>query len=411
MSKKLQLSIPTPCHENWDAMTPVENARPDDPVGRGKFCGSCQKQVVDFSNMSDRQVAAFFKKPSTGSVCGRFMSDQLERDIEIPRKRIPWLKYFFQFAIPAFLVSIKVSAEKTQGKIKVKTETKDTLRRPLYEQLMKVGMIVQPISINHTEKIIVDTPVAKQIVPLKGDIKVVGDTIITQPVCTGDIMGEIAIPVQSKKNKIEGIVVDEKGEPVPFASIESGKPGEGIMADENGCFVIKKSWLNNGSSLFFSSTGFESKKILFGEEEYLSGKLFVQLKANGILKEVVVKSDLSFKGESYRLGGAVACYFIKGNKEIIKPTPAVEENSLVIYPNPVHSGAPLNFSFKNHDESYYQLQLLNQSGQSIHHQDIWIDAEARVLSMDIPFVAAGSYFLVLSNKKSGKRFTEKIIVQ
>jgi hypothetical protein len=62
--------------------------------------------------MSDRQVAEFFKKPSTGSVCGRFMTDQLERDIEIPKKRIPWLKYFFQFAIPAFLVSIRASRKK-----------------------------------------------------------------------------------------------------------------------------------------------------------------------------------------------------------------------------------------------------------------------------------------------------------
>ena len=74
MSKKIQLSIAEPCHENCENMNPVE---------KGKFCGSCQKQVVDFSHMSDRQVAEFFKKPSTGSVCGRFMTDQLERDIEI----------------------------------------------------------------------------------------------------------------------------------------------------------------------------------------------------------------------------------------------------------------------------------------------------------------------------------------
>ena len=97
MGKKIQLSVPKPCHEDWDAMTPVD---------KGKFCGSCQKQVVDFSNMSDREVAVFFKKPSTGSVCGRFMTDQLERDLEIPKKRIPWLKYFFQFVIPAFLVCV-----------------------------------------------------------------------------------------------------------------------------------------------------------------------------------------------------------------------------------------------------------------------------------------------------------------
>ena len=95
--KKFELTIPKPCHENWDAMTP------DD---KGRFCGSCQKSVVDFSGMSDRQIAQFFKKP-IGSVCGRFHNDQLNREIEIPRKRIPWLRYFFTIALPAFLASCK----------------------------------------------------------------------------------------------------------------------------------------------------------------------------------------------------------------------------------------------------------------------------------------------------------------
>jgi len=106
MSKKIQLSIPKPCHEDWNAMTPVE---------KGKFCGSCQKQVIDFSTMSDRQVAEFFKKPSTGSVCKRVMTGQLDRDIEIPKKRIPWLKYFFTIALPAFFVSVKAGADHSMG--------------------------------------------------------------------------------------------------------------------------------------------------------------------------------------------------------------------------------------------------------------------------------------------------------
>ncbi|ANE52910.1 T9SS type A sorting domain-containing protein [Flavisolibacter tropicus] len=101
---KFTLSIPTPCHENWDQMTPVE---------KGRFCASCQKTVIDFTNMTDQQLAAYFKKP-TGSVCGRFVKDQLERNITVPTKRIPWLRYFFQFTLPAFLFSLKATGQKVE---------------------------------------------------------------------------------------------------------------------------------------------------------------------------------------------------------------------------------------------------------------------------------------------------------
>jgi hypothetical protein len=108
MAKHVQLSVDNPCHENWENMSPSE---------KGRFCGSCQKQVVDFTGMTDAQIAMFFKKPATGSVCGRFMQDQLERDFEIPRKRIPWIKYFFTVALPAFLVS-RTAAQEIKSSIK-----------------------------------------------------------------------------------------------------------------------------------------------------------------------------------------------------------------------------------------------------------------------------------------------------
>jgi TonB-dependent SusC/RagA subfamily outer membrane receptor len=84
---------------------------------------------------------------------------------------------------------------------------------------------------------------------------------------------------------------------------------------------------------------------------------------------------------------------------------------LKVFPNPVQSGSALNVGFNKLEEGYYKLQIINQSGQSIHQQKIWIDADARLLSIDVPLLTAGSYFLVLANKKTGKKFTEKLIVQ
>ena len=408
MSKKLQLTIAEPCHENWENMSPVD---------KGKFCGSCQKQVIDFSDMSDRQVAEFFKKPSTGSVCGRFMTDQLDRDIEIPRKRIPWVKYFFQFALPAFLLSIKASAQKTQGKIKVNTVSADTTRRPVFaEQNRTLGLVIRPDNFKPFIGDTIVTPIKEPVVMMKGDIKIAVDTAVIEPVCSREIMGAISIPVRVNKNEIEGIVVNEDNQPVPYASIETGKPGEGLMTDENGYFRIKKIWLSKGKALVFSSTGFENRKIVAGWEQYAAGKLFVQLKTNGTLPEVVVTAmSLTRKGRVVMGYSTIKCQtVVTVQKDSVMNTEIklqAEETNLLIYPNPVSSGSSVNLSFKQLDEGYYQLQVINQSGQIMEKKEIWIDAEATVLNIDIPSVAAGSYFLVFINKKTGKKFTEKIIVQ
>ena len=70
----LQLHIPTPCTENWDAMTPEE---------QGRFCSHCQKTVIDFSQMTDNDIIYFLEKHKAERICGRFQNTQLNRDINV----------------------------------------------------------------------------------------------------------------------------------------------------------------------------------------------------------------------------------------------------------------------------------------------------------------------------------------
>jgi len=63
----LQLTIPKPCHENWEAMTPVPE---------GNFCGSCKKTVIDFTRFSDTELLHFFTEQQGKPVCGRLREDQ-----------------------------------------------------------------------------------------------------------------------------------------------------------------------------------------------------------------------------------------------------------------------------------------------------------------------------------------------
>jgi hypothetical protein len=73
----LMLSIPNPCSENWNKMTPQE---------KGRFCDTCQKCVVDFTAMTDAAVLDYFNK-NNGKICGRFDKRQLDRVLIINDKR------------------------------------------------------------------------------------------------------------------------------------------------------------------------------------------------------------------------------------------------------------------------------------------------------------------------------------
>ena len=64
---KLHISVSKPCQENWDDMNATDH---------GAFCQSCQKEVIDFSAMTDREVITYVTKAGRG--CGKFRADQLE---------------------------------------------------------------------------------------------------------------------------------------------------------------------------------------------------------------------------------------------------------------------------------------------------------------------------------------------
>ena len=52
MPKYLKLHIPESCQEEWQDML---------PHSKGRYCLSCQKQVIDFTNMTDSQLVEFLK--------------------------------------------------------------------------------------------------------------------------------------------------------------------------------------------------------------------------------------------------------------------------------------------------------------------------------------------------------------
>lgn len=65
--KSLHISMPEPCHEDWDGMTPAE---------RGRHCAVCDKVVRDFTASSEAEIQQTLA--AVPNLCGRFRADQLQ---------------------------------------------------------------------------------------------------------------------------------------------------------------------------------------------------------------------------------------------------------------------------------------------------------------------------------------------
>lgn len=65
--KNLEIKIDRPCSENWESFV---------KRGLNGFCSKCEKEVVDFTRMSDREIRNYFLNYSNTEVCGRMRRNQ-----------------------------------------------------------------------------------------------------------------------------------------------------------------------------------------------------------------------------------------------------------------------------------------------------------------------------------------------
>jgi hypothetical protein len=175
MTNNLQIHIPTPCHQNWDVMT---------PESKGRFCGSCAKVVVDFSVMTDNEVLNYLKK-NTSNTCGHFTTNQLQRPIietQLQPKRT-W-RYWL-----ASIASLLVMLKQSNGQ-----------------------------NLTNTSKLL-------------------GDTTIVLSDFKNVIVGKVA--VKPSERKIFGRVLDEQDKPLQGASVFIKNARIGVVTDADGRFSLK----------------------------------------------------------------------------------------------------------------------------------------------------------------------------
>ena len=86
--------MPQPCSENWEQMT---------PSGCGRHCAACDKVVIDFTGMSNKQIGDLIAQRSGEKLCGRFHAAQLKDEYITPVTPSIW-QYPLRWLAAAMLV-------------------------------------------------------------------------------------------------------------------------------------------------------------------------------------------------------------------------------------------------------------------------------------------------------------------
>jgi hypothetical protein len=288
MQRQTSIYIPKPCHEDWNKMTPTQ---------QGKFCASCNKQVIDFSLMRDPQILNFLSQQS-GKLCGRFDAEQLERPLietKIKKKKSWWMA----LTMPLLFLFDRSEAQ---------------------------------------------------------DNKIVGDTIYNASyrIDTGRVVGLIAKIIPDKKN-IKGKVLDANNNPIAYATIMQKGTKHGAVSDASGNFSIDINNEEDSVTLVASFVGFKpvEKQINILE----NNAIIKMAQQDAMLSDVVVIGKTPFYG---RLGGAVAICTRITTFEKIDSSFRKAIGISNVYPNPVMRGNSIHLKIKNAGNYQMQL-LDNQS--------------------------------------------------
>ena len=346
MQQLTSLHIATPCHEDWNRMT---------PAGKGKFCASCSKQVVDFTLMSDTQILHFLSQQKS-SLCGRFDAGQLARPLVQPTlsKKKSW---YLALALPFslfFQKSFGQKGERTVGKLAVRVEQKPT---------------------PHPVRILMGAPA------------MIAPRWIT----------------------LHGTVRDDEGNAMAYASVIEKGTSYSTASVSTGQFSIKLPGNRDSVILVASFVGFNSieKKVSLDDADTAINLNFITKPV--LLGDVVVAGYVT-KQYTGMMGGLSICRRVtKAEKtdSLLKKT--LRLHTFTVYPNPAHIGSQLQITVKKKGD--YELQLLSDGSALLRIEVMSVQSDNTTMPFQLPpNLATGVYYLRLLNVNNKISYLEKILI-
>ncbi|MBS9767942.1 MAG: carboxypeptidase-like regulatory domain-containing protein [Flavobacteriaceae bacterium] len=217
----MKLNVTYNCNESWKNMSKTE---------KGKFCSLCNKEVIDFRNMSKDEIWKIHSQ-SQGKVCGLYSQNQI--DFEKPKQKQKNFRHRFHslyFGVLSLFMTEGFSQE-----------------------------VIKPIKTVQTD--IKPIPIKKK-------------------------------PLQVKKDSIiiSGIITDQQKEPLPGTYIGIKNTKKKVFSDFDGKYkidVTEEIHKNKKVTLVYRYVGFKSieKTIDLKSTDYT---INVQLEDDGVMGEVII---------------------------------------------------------------------------------------------------------------------------
>ncbi|MDQ0594690.1 TonB-dependent SusC/RagA subfamily outer membrane receptor [Chryseobacterium ginsenosidimutans] len=131
----MKITIPKPCHENWEAMTPEE---------KGRFCSVCSKTVRDFTIASDDEIINAFSHP-TENICGNFYESQLNRNLQYSYINSMFAKFAVGFILTTGgFIAIHAQQKITNDTVKSEEIQEIVLQSSLNKRAMQTMLVGAP---------------------------------------------------------------------------------------------------------------------------------------------------------------------------------------------------------------------------------------------------------------------------
>lgn len=450
--QQFQLTIPEPCHESWQQMTPTQ---------QGRFCNACAKEVIDFSVMSDHEVLNYFNNLTHEKVCGRAMPSQLERTFAANKEPVKKRYWYWNYITMFFLLFSKNSAaHKPHGGISLSKFNLNTLNdfshdlitQQLSKQKIWVSKIIRgkitdengrgiaaaTISVKGTARNIqsdsngvysIKVNPATEVLEISAGgyskaifvLSGLTNYDFSLSASAGDIIifaGKmIKKPVPPKKQEryapvtITGNVINKNGDAIPFASVKVFNSQTGIIADSSGGFTITVNDINNKVEI--SAIGYKAKIIEASSKETIEN-IILENAYSVTMQPLVVVGYQQNTGLSCRVGGVyIKRRYVKHSlSDTLKLVFNFKKNSVKIYPSPVARGSAFSVTISSKQTGDHSIQVIDIQGRVLLKQQVQLNEKEQTVQLQSSANwTAGIYFIRVFNTNNSLLSTNSFSVQ